>query len=79
LNSVGLCVPGVLDRDRRVISMAVNVPGLVGISLDDLVPDALGLGVPGTARILNDARAAALARESAQSTQSARTVLAAKR
>jgi predicted NBD/HSP70 family sugar kinase len=59
LNSVGLCVPGVLDRDRRVISMAVNVPGLVGISLDDLVPDALGLGVPGTARILNDARAAA--------------------
>ncbi len=39
--------------------MAVNVPGLVGISLDNLVPDTLGLTVDGTARILNDARAAA--------------------
>jgi len=59
LHTVGLCVPGLFDRARRTISMAVNVPGLVGISLDDLVPDALGLAVEGTARILNDARAAA--------------------
>jgi glucokinase len=59
VNSVGLCVPGLFDKDSRTISMAVNVPGLVGISLDDLIPDALGLAVDGTARILNDARAAA--------------------
>jgi predicted NBD/HSP70 family sugar kinase len=59
LHTVGLCVPGLLDRDTRMISMAINVPGLVGISLDHLVPDALGLNVNGTARILNDARAAA--------------------
>jgi predicted NBD/HSP70 family sugar kinase len=59
LHTVGLCVPGLFDSESRTISMAVNVPGLVGIPLDHLVPDALGLNVNGTARILNDARAAA--------------------
>ena len=59
LHTVGLCVPGLLDIDTRTISMAVNVPGLVGIALDKLVPDALGLNVDGNARILNDAGAAA--------------------
>src|SRR5580704_8303450 len=59
LHIVGLCVPGLFDKASRRISMAVNVPGLVGISLDDLVPEALGLTVDGTARILNDASAAA--------------------
>src|SRR5262245_2443870 len=28
LRSVGLCVPGLLDRGKRVITLAVNVPGL---------------------------------------------------
>ena len=59
LNTVGLCVPGLLDATSRTISMAVNVPGLVGLALDELVPDALGLTVNGNARILNDAHAAA--------------------
>jgi predicted NBD/HSP70 family sugar kinase len=59
LHSVGLCVPGLLDAATRRISMAVNVPGLVGLSLDDLIPDALGLNLGGNARIVNDARAAA--------------------
>jgi predicted NBD/HSP70 family sugar kinase len=59
LHSVGLCVPGLLDAATRKISVAVNVPGLVGLSLDDLVPDALGLTVAGMARIVNDAGAAA--------------------
>jgi predicted NBD/HSP70 family sugar kinase len=59
LHTVGLCVPGLFDKDSRTISMAINVPGLVGISLDDLVPNALGLIVDGRARILNDAGAAA--------------------
>jgi glucokinase len=59
LHTVGLCVPGLYDRDSRTISVAVNVPGLVGIPLDDFVPDTLGLTFGGIARILNDAGAAA--------------------
>ncbi|HEY1923282.1 MAG TPA: ROK family protein [Tepidisphaeraceae bacterium] len=59
LHTVGLCVPGLFDVESRSISMAINVPGLVGISLDHFVPDTLGLIVDGSARILNDARAAA--------------------
>lgn len=59
LHTVGLCVPGLYDSASRTISMAVNVPGLVGIPLDQFVPDTLGLIVGGIARILNDARAAA--------------------
>jgi predicted NBD/HSP70 family sugar kinase len=59
LHTIGLCVPGLFDRVSRTISVAVNVPGLVGIPLDQFVPDTLGLIVNGTARVLNDARAAA--------------------
>src|SRR4051812_33995215 len=40
----GICVPGLLDREKRMITLAVNVPGLMGIVLDDLVADALGSG-----------------------------------
>src|SRR5271170_591635 len=43
VQTVGLCAPGLLDRERRVITMAVNVPGLAGLELDQLVPEALGL------------------------------------
>jgi glucokinase len=59
LHTVGLCVPGIYDSQSRTVSVAVNVPGLVGIPLDQFVPDTLGLVVGKTARILNDARAAA--------------------
>ena len=59
LHTVGLCVPGLYDTASRSISVAINVPGLVGISLDQFVPDTLGLNFDGSARILNDARAAA--------------------
>src|SRR5712675_1471210 len=38
----GLCVPGLLDRQRRIITQAVNVPGLVGVPLDELVTKSLG-------------------------------------
>ncbi len=57
LHTVGLCVPGLYDTASRSISVAINVPGLVGISLDQFVPDTLGLMFDGSARILNDARA----------------------
>lgn len=59
LHAVGLCVPGILDPATRAITTAFNVPGLVGIPLDRLVPQALGLGVERPAAILNDAAATA--------------------
>jgi predicted NBD/HSP70 family sugar kinase len=53
-DAVGLCVPGLLDRPRRVITLAVNVPGLMNIPLDDLVSRSLGVSLP-QVEILNDA------------------------
>jgi len=58
LDAVGLCVPGLLDPDRRVVSLAVNVPGLKGVRLDQLVPRALGLDGERPTAISNDAAAA---------------------
>jgi predicted NBD/HSP70 family sugar kinase len=56
---IGLCVPGLMDATRSHVTLAVNVPGLVGLPLTRLVPDALGwLGARSTI-ILNDAAAAA--------------------
>lgn len=59
LKSVGLCVPGLLDRARRVITLSVNAPGLTDISLDQLVPQALGLSGDRPTTISNDAAATA--------------------
>src|SRR5688500_4400201 len=53
--SVGLCVPGLLDRARRVITLTVNVPGLQEFPLDQLVPRALGLTGERPTNIGNDA------------------------
>jgi len=55
---VGLCVPGLLDRQRRMITLAVNVPGLMNIPLDELVTRALGPD-SGEVFILNDVQATA--------------------
>ena len=33
----GLCVPGLYDPAQRMITLSVNVPGLMGIKLDDLI------------------------------------------
>ncbi|CAN5595692.1 ROK family protein [soil metagenome] len=59
LRSVGLCVPGLLDRARRVVTLAVNAPGLEDFALDQLVPQALGLQGDRTTTISNDAAATA--------------------
>ncbi|HEY7090539.1 MAG TPA: ROK family protein [Tepidisphaeraceae bacterium] len=62
LGTVGLCVPGLLDADRRVVTLSVNVPGLAGYQLDQLVPQALGLPTEPSDRqttISNDATASA--------------------
>jgi predicted NBD/HSP70 family sugar kinase len=55
-DAVGLCCPGLLDRARRVITLSVNVPGLVDVPLDELVARAVGAGRPAAA-ILSDAGA----------------------
>ena len=55
VDAVGVCCPGLLDRTRRVITLSVNVPGLVDVPLDDIVARALGAGR--TPAILSDANA----------------------
>lgn len=59
IKSVGLCVPGLLDDARRVVTLSVNVPGLAGVPLDELVPQALGLNGHRATTTSNDAAAAA--------------------
>jgi glucokinase len=59
LDRVGLCVPGLLDRERLVITLTVNVPGLQNFPLDRLVPEALGLSGERATTIDNDASATA--------------------
>jgi predicted NBD/HSP70 family sugar kinase len=54
----GICVPGRLDREKRAITLSVNVPGLMGVTIDEIVSSALGNGVP-PVQILNDAVATA--------------------
>jgi predicted NBD/HSP70 family sugar kinase len=53
----GLCVPGLLDRATRRITLALNVPGLTGTQLDELLADAVGGRYGGGAAITNDATA----------------------
>ncbi|MDB5319919.1 MAG: glucokinase [Phycisphaerales bacterium] len=55
-DAIGLCCPGLLDRNRRLITLSVNVPGLVDVPLDELVARALGAWRP-SATILSDAGA----------------------
>jgi len=58
LTSVGICCPGILDRERKTITLSVNVPALVGAPLDDLVREAIGLRrLPAELAILSDANA----------------------
>ena len=54
----GLCVPGLYDATQRMITASVNVPGLMGIKLDDLISKALGGGIR-QLKIINDAVATA--------------------
>ncbi len=59
IENIGLCVPGLLDRANRCVTLSVNLPSLVGVSLDALLADALSYEVPKVA-LLSDAEAAAL-------------------
>src|SRR4051812_49926952 len=42
VSAVGVCCPGLLDRATRTITLSVNVPGLVGVPLDEIAGRALG-------------------------------------
>jgi predicted NBD/HSP70 family sugar kinase len=55
---IGLCVPGIYDASRRAITLSVNVPGLMGITLDDLLTQSLGDQIT-KPQIINDALATA--------------------
>jgi predicted NBD/HSP70 family sugar kinase len=54
IDAAGICVPGLLDKEKRLITLSVNVPGLMNIVLDDLVERGLGVRARNL-QILNDA------------------------
>lgn len=56
-DAVGVCVPGLLSREKSRVELSVNLPGLMTAPIADLVERALGTPVP--VRVLNDADAAA--------------------
>lgn len=58
LDAVGICAPGILDRERRMITWAVNIPSLQGIVLDELVCEAIRRDVAHV-EIHNDSTASA--------------------
>ena len=41
-NVAGLCVPGRYDPAARIVTLSVNVPGLMNVKLDDLIARAFG-------------------------------------
>src|SRR4051794_3822550 len=56
-SAVGLCVPGLLDERKETVTYSVNVPGLMGLRLADLMRDAVGGA--GRLAVVNDSNAAA--------------------
>jgi predicted NBD/HSP70 family sugar kinase len=53
--ALGVCCPGLLDRTSGTITLSVNVPGIVGVPLAEVVGQALGL--VSSLEILSDANA----------------------
>lgn len=58
-DAIGLCAPGLFDSRQRVITYAINVPGIMGIPVDRLIPDALDLKFDHQTKFCNDAHATA--------------------
>lgn len=56
---VGVCAPGLYDPARRCITTSINLPGLVGVDLLELVSQSLGRPVKGLS-VRTDAHAAAV-------------------
>src|SRR5258705_8530163 len=60
IERLGLCLPGIYDSASRKITQSINVPGLVGPTLDDLITQSLGQNLPQSdIKIFTDAFAAA--------------------
>lgn len=61
-SAIGLCAPGLFDPASRAITLAVNMPGLVGVNVDQLVARALDRPAtrPAPVTVATDAHAAAL-------------------
>ena len=59
VDALGMCVPGQLDPQRRVVLEAVNVPGLPGLPLERLARDAVHGRLATPPSIHNDSAAAA--------------------
>ena len=55
---MGLCVPGLMNDEKTTVRQSVNVPGLNGVRLDELVAAALA-GTPATVAVATDAYATA--------------------
>src|SRR4051812_44121038 len=58
VGAVGLCVPGLLDETKERVTFSVNVPGLEGTRLSNLVAASVGTGV-GRVVVATDSNAAA--------------------
>jgi len=58
-DALGMCVPGQLDPQRRVVIEAVNVPGLEGLSLERLAREAVHGRLATPPSIHNDSAGAA--------------------
>jgi predicted NBD/HSP70 family sugar kinase len=58
IDRVGLCVPGLMNADQSAVERSVNVPGLVGTPLVELVSSVLAAPTPRLVRT-SDAHAAA--------------------
>ena len=59
VDALGMCVPGLFDARRHTIVDAVNVPGLVGLPLEQLANDAMRTHLASPPTLHNDTAATA--------------------
>jgi glucokinase len=75
VDGVGLCTPGLFDPEGRIITFAINVPGIAGIPLDRLIAESLHIRVSSPVRVVNDAGATAFDLHSSRKTNGRLVVL----
>src|SRR5688572_7238200 len=59
VEAVGLCVPGVLDEQRQSVALSVNLPGLIGVPLAELVARVIGTAPARPLVVVSDVNATA--------------------
>lgn len=55
---IGLCAPGAMNTQGTAVERSVNVPGIVGVLLRDLIADVIGASLP-KFTLISDAHATA--------------------